>query len=506
MRPLPATIIGVLTGVVLTGVLASMSLMGLLVVLGALTLFLPTLLLSDTKAYWLTLFVLALQLDVKRNLIDGLAVIRALKLETFPWTIVPEIRVSDIPLFALLLAWVVSVGAGRASFRIGTPAWPAIVFLGWAGLSVSGAPHVYLGLVELLRQCKFFLIYLYASNTMTSPRWIKRVWVLLLLILLVQGGVTLARYQFQYFDSPFGQAFGRTESLVEDEREQLLVDPKQAHGLRAAYGTISTPVVTAKFLLISLPFALLLCCWNPFFSRRWIFVALAVIGLLALYVTYSRTSLLAAALVLALTFLLLIRRRLIAPRTAMACVLLALLGGLLLTPKIHAYLYRKEENVFIRFEQYDIAMAMIRDHPVLGVGVNNSAIVAHTYNPESYSPASYLRRVTEQPIHSFYLALLAEIGIVGFLAYLAFFSRIALEALRLSRSSPTRETAFFGAAVFLAIAGLGAGVLTNPLWEDSSQSLAWFLAGMVVALRRQESMPPARPQGAAVAAVVLRPR
>jgi len=51
--------------------------------------------------------------------------------------------------------------------------WLAVGFLGICLLSVVGAASPYLGLVELSRQIKFFIVYLFAVNCVDSKSYVR---------------------------------------------------------------------------------------------------------------------------------------------------------------------------------------------------------------------------------------------------------------------------------------------------------------------------------------------
>lgn len=150
---------------------------------------------------------------------------------------------------------------------------------------------------------------------------------------------------------------------------------------------------------------------------------------------------------------------------ALLWLFVAAFGGLALTPKVYDFMDRKIENVEIRLAQYDVAFSMIQSNPLLGVGLNNNLIASHAYNKESYSPRSLTQHANDYPIHSFYLSLLVEIGIVGFILYLAFFFEICRETVRVARA-PSPQIRFASIFILIAIVGLGVGILFNPLFEE----------------------------------------
>ena len=267
-RPSLAIPAGALIGAVVTVSLALELLRPIALLLAALVVLLPALLVRDAKLYWLSVFLFALQFDVKKTLVDGLDVLRTLQLDAQPWVFVPEIRLSDLPFLALLVLWANDLRLKKARLRVPGISWLTLGFLGWAALSLARAPSRYLAAVELLRQCKFFVVALYAANAVESKQTLKRMWLILLLVVLVQGGTTIFRFTFDYYGSFFGDLFGRT--LVPEGREhqaELLIDPygeSGLGGLRNSFGTTMSAGTTSQLLLLVLPLAAFACV-----SSRW---------------------------------------------------------------------------------------------------------------------------------------------------------------------------------------------------------------------------------------------
>jgi O-antigen ligase len=482
--PFLRIIFAIVVGAVIASFISSVKPIWLLLVLSGFLAFMPTFLVKDAKPYWLILFIFALQFDVKKYLLDGLKVLEDLHIDYFQFIFVPEIRLSDLILIILLVLWVHPIIFHKKKFKFPIVGWFAIGFLVWSGLSMFKAPYIYLSSIELLRQCKFFLIYLYIANNIDSKRLVKSILMTLLMALILQGTVTLVRYKLQYFEPFFGQSFGRSD-YISGAMRQLVINPSVGE-LRASFGTFASGAITGQFLLLLLPIALMFCYKNPVFSRRWIFFPIFVVGFLGIYVTYSKSCLIAFIVEVILCFYFSLHRGHISKTAALILFSLAILTAPILVRELNNYMDRKNENVFIRFEQYKMASLIILSNPLLGVGLNNSTGAEGTYRGRSYSPIDPISQASDSPIHSFFLTLLTEIGIAGFLSYFFFFIYICREAWQLSRSARDPEIAFFATILLVAIMGLASGILANPLFEDAIQTLLWLYAGIIVAFTRME--------------------
>jgi O-antigen ligase len=132
---------------------------------------------------------------------------------------------------------------------------------------------------------------------------------------------------------------------------------------------------------------------------------------------------------------------------------------------------------------------MIRDHALLGVGLNNSTGEAQRYGRYSYSLIDVSNRTAETPIHSFPVTLLVETGIVGFLLYAAFFATVAATAWRLARPPVDPDDACSALAFLVGMVGLALAVMTNPLFDDGVQTFLWLYAGAIVAIAHRVTEP-----------------
>lgn len=470
---------GALTGGFVTLMLSGMKpVWSVLLPLGLL-ICLPTLVVRDVKLYWLVVFLFLLQFDLKRSLADGLKIRETLAIDYEIANFVPQVRASDLALLVLLIFWLHQLAVRRQRLYFPKISWLPLAFVGWAGLSLFYAPVAYLSAVEWVQQCKFFLIYLYCANNIDSKRVLKGICLVLVATLLVQGTVSIVRYRVQHFEAFFGDTFGRDPV---GDFEQLFWDPAVG-GVRRSLGTVSSP----EMFLLLVPLALMLSCRNPAFSSRWPFFLAFTVGTTGLYLTGSRSALLGFIVILVLFYYIGLRRGYLSREIGSALLVMALISGIVVAPKLYSFMATRGEAVDVRFEQYRTALSMVRKNPVLGVGLNNGTGAAKDYADHSSSSTDPTRHSAGMPIHSFYLFLLAEVGIIGSILYLSFFIFAVRHALRLSRSARDPLTSFFSTGVLLGLSGLATSIVTNTLSEDAIQTLLWLYAGAVVALGRIET-------------------
>ena len=187
---------------------------------------------------------------------------------------------------------------------------------------------------------------------------------------------------------------------------------------------------------------------SPARARRWLYVLAAAVMGLALFLTYSRGAWL-VGVPAALLFLAALRGR----RTlAVAAVVLLLAAALLLalagTERLASLLETEQGTTFFRLQLWRSSLAMVGDHPILGVGLDN---FLYQYRSHYVLPTAWEEFNLSHP-HNLILDFWLRLGIAG-LAVLAwllvgFFRR----GWRLYRSLPAGPES-------LLVTGLMAGMV-----------------------------------------------
>jgi O-antigen ligase len=290
--------------------------------------------------------------------------------------------------------------------------------------------------------------------------------------------LTLFRYQFQDFSKVFDTAFGEWEV---DYYEPVELAQETSGEVFRAFGTFHHPNVTAMHFEFTLPLilALLLIATKP--RYRWLFSGLFLIGVAALYVTFSRGAMLgflAGSTAVILTAF----PRKDFPRWMLVGVLA--LGLLVLLPfmaiKLQSYLTTRPEYYTLRIDHLQSGLRMVQINPLLGTGLNNSTLFLPQFAPGG---ATWQDRAA--PIHTHHLLILIETGIVGFGLYYAFFGSLMIRALGFSRAQEF-YSATFAIAISGTFAALAVHLIVDYLNIDALQTLAWFYAGLVVSVARSE--------------------
>lgn len=261
----------------------------------------------------------------------------------------------------------------------------------------------------------------------------------------------------------------------------ILRTPKNAAytpalGENAVGTTLLVALVLSLGLLLALPAG-----WRYLVMGGWVLI------ILGLAFTYARGAWLGAATGL-IAFLLLARLRY---RSA-AIVLLLLIGalGILFTLPENNLLLETAATIPAlsrnrdRIAQAKSALAIYRDHPLVGTGLNTFTAVYPAYRlPDDPSPTSPFA-------HNIFLNMAAEGGALGLATFTATILWSAVAAWRWRTASQAASEIMLSAAIFAALLGL----IVNQLFDGTILSVhlssgLWFLIAIVAAHAPQDRRP-----------------
>lgn len=273
---------------------------------------------------------------------------------------------------------------------------------------------------------------------------------------------------------------GALEALLACGQVALNVHTVQVEGVRRALGTYLSPNHLGLYLGRALPFAVALALWAPR-GRAWYAGAAASIGA-ALGLTFSAGAWLGAAASLLVLAAVHGRRALLVTSlggAAAGAVVLAALARLGVE-RITGQLTLEGSTATFRRQIWTSALAMLRDHPLLGIGLDN---FLYRYRLEYILPAAWQEPNISHP-HNWVLHFWLELGLLGLVAALGLlgvFGWLALSALRARPPSPDRP--LVAAALASTVGLLVHGSLDNSYFLPDLALLFWTNLA-VVALAR----------------------
>lgn len=232
-------------------------------------------------------------------------------------------------------------------------------------------------------------------------------------------------------------------------------------------GTYPHPNALALYLERPFVFAAALAvCYHKRFRVAWLVTA-GIIGI-ALLMTFSRGALMGAGIALVLVVWLGQRHRLAAALVGAGAVMsgvLALVAGDRLL------------NLFsggsgtLRLAIWRSSLAMIRDHPIFGVGLDQ---FLYQYAPRYISPVDWMERFTSHP-HDIILDVWLRLGIMGLVVAAAYAVMLVRAGRRITASQSRIGLAALGALV----AGALHGLVDNGYFLPDLALAFWLLTTLI---------------------------
>lgn len=446
----------------------------LIYVFAGIVVFIPSLIVKNVKLYWLVLFVLALPLNIKQSgLADPTTVTNLTDLYGTPAGAMPApvVWLSDLIFLVLLCLWAIRVAQKREPLVITPVVWIALAYLAWSALSILVAPIKFLALLELIQRIKLLLVFLYFSSNISSPKEIRYVIIYLLVGLALQGAISLYEFSSQSASNPLGALFDTGRLDFERLKSHYLVKGSTGEDAYRVGGTVAgdSPNSQGQYYLLLLPLSLALI-----FAARHIFLSSLVflLGLAGLIFTFSRGAL-TGFLVSTMVLVSIGAYRKLIPRMVPLSSAMFLL---FLSPWIYKYMATRPEYFSLRFDLWKVGLPMVYDHPVLGVGLNNSVAVGTTYD----DPLGVFFGTS---FHNFYITTSAEIGLVGLGLFIATFIGAGWCAFRsFDVCDGDRMLSSLSIVIPATFAGIAVHFMVDHLTGEINATLLWMFAGLGVAL------------------------
>jgi O-antigen ligase len=385
-----------------------------------------------------------------------------------------RVSLTNISLAILYVAWFVKGALHRApaaampALRHTPGIVPATLLLGIYVLSCLVAADRVLASFEVASVLEQYLLYLFIARTVTSREEVAFIVRVLLMGLILQSALMLAQV---------AGLVGDIDTYGFKARADFAGDSRIS-------GTLGSPNPAAAYLAIMMVLAL-----GVLFSRvRRLDRCLAALGLAAaavpLLFTLSRGGWL--LLVVGASLLgMFARGRGARIAVASAVVLVTLLvvpfSGVI-TDRLSGDDNGSAED---RMPLNYLAMSMIADHPVLGVGANNFAVAMQPYLAKGFTGGFVYT------VHNKYLLVCAETGAVGLIAFLWFLLSIVRSARRISTM---RDALLSPLALgcMAALVGLIVQLNFEPARTGPEVDLIWVIGGLVGAMSGATRRPPSR--------------
>lgn len=321
-----------------------------------------------------------------------------------------EVSITTIALLGLYLLWFIGY-VSRREVEPGIslyPALPLALYVAFETLSLYAARDPIVGLYEVILTAQMLFLFMYLINWIQTRNDITFVIRLLLIGLVLEAGIMIG-LNISGQDVEIPGLPGHTLVAGAAEGAEEFSRPS---------GTLASPNVAGSYLSVMLTavIGLLLITRAHGLHKTTLWISLAL-GLVALLMTYSRGGWLAlfgsTLLSCYLGWRFLPPRRKSIVIGAAAVLFVSLLFD---TPISRRLLQSDEGAAHSRIALNKLAITMIEDHALIGVGVNN-----FTLNLREYATHEFMGDWL-YAVHNKYLLVWAEAGLGGLLAYLWFLS------------------------------------------------------------------------------------
>ena len=251
--------------------------------------------------------------------------------------------------------------------------------------------------------------------------------------------------------------------------------PEPAVGLHRDGSTLAHPVSFGAFLVQVLPFSVLIWLQAGGKKTRILAIAATVLGVLALFFTYSKGSWI-AGMAVAVGALMLLRggrsRKYLLP-TVLITAIVVLLAVVFSHQIISETEVRGVNSVDVRLSTWRAAIDGFEKHPLLGVGFKRGPQEMNKYIEYPYN-----EYYPDQPVDNQYLSLLLEQGVAGIVLWAAALIFIVVEGVGVARArGPGRPWAIAALASLVAIGLDSVTFESMQLWPNFI--FFWLAAGIL---------------------------
>lgn len=205
-------------------------------------------------------------------------------------------------------------------------------------------------------------------------------------------------------------------------------------------------------------------------------LVLLIMLLFDIFFTFSRTSLVVAIIAMVGSFILASdnKSRIIKSLKILSIFVVTIFFAILVIYQTdfgqRLFLSENFEDMwFARYYHWMLGVEILKDYPLLGVGINVHLDYFNRFlniSDQSVLTSSF---AYSNPIHNIHLIMLAEVGIVGYLLWIAVYLRTILLSLKWSRESNTKTKIAFsfaalGSIVMLVYGFFGWAPIRPEMW------------------------------------------
>jgi O-antigen ligase len=281
-------------------------------------------------------------------------------------------------------------------------------------VNIFFSKHVFNGFYGLIKLLEFSFVAFYISVTVRKKEQLQTITSLLAIGVLVESSVAVFQYMTQ--GSLGGLLYFLGERLFTSATPGIANASLNGELVLRPYGTFPHPNVLAGYLVLGLISLFSFSKQESLWRKAFLFLVF-VYGFSALFLTMSRVAIGFGLLLFVILFLWRVKK-VFNKKTLLSVIIIV---GSYLVLFSHSPLFVRfaqtsfhEEAVVQREALMTAAAVMIREKPLLGVGLGNFLPTLSTIQ-KPLSLGLYL-----QPVHNIFLLVAAETGVFGFMVFIWF--------------------------------------------------------------------------------------
>ena len=403
-----------------------------------------------------------------------------------------ELYPADLFAIGLLVVWLVDRKVmRRMPTRIALGGTVTILWMAWWAVGVLVAPDRFSALMAYVNLLKSFVMFILVAEFVETPADIRRV------LTAAAAGLAL-NLVMVFVQFTTGAALNLQGAKIATVGTQLIYDGTGGASAFRPAGFMLHPNKMAAHLVLTLPMLLLFSLMGPrqLGRRVWsVSTGLLVCGVVALLITLSRGGWISFGVAAIVAIFVACRRRLVRPSRVVTVGIAAILliaSVLAVYPQVIYRLTQGDDrSTESRLLMIDQALLIIREHPLIGVGVSAYTATARSEIPPSFSSVSqaFKDQLLIGVVHQNYLLIWAEGGIVALILTLLQFGTFLRSHFRVrSWDDPVVEAVSLG--IVAGLVGLLTFYFFDHFYFDFTRYTVWTMFGILAAMarfRRRES-------------------
>lgn len=240
-----------------------------------------------------------------------------------------------------------------------------------------------------------------------------------------------------------------------------------------AHGTRSWAQTYSEGLLMALPVSMFLLLH----SRKNFFypAGLCICIFLGIFFSYVRMVWISTAIIMGTIFLMYIKRLKNLVYIIVAVSVLVLISNIFIDIRRNILKRATDFNDPVRITMWKTSFEIFNDYPLLGVGLKNIKKVYPYYYQKLNFPKEFYKL---SHLHSTFIHILVERGIIGFLAFLYLFSVYFYSGIKKAECEGGEGELFIYGCLFSIFGFLLSGLTEHTYGDSEVQMIMWFLAAL----------------------------